>query len=291
MVIPFEVVQTVCVLAVGLGGALAVGHAMGTAWIALGVASTLLGAGCYAVAFFFVARERGLETNFHFYVTLALLLLLTGGGVLLSRPALSLVLAGLTIAAFWLGVRFGQLALTLQGGIFALAAAIASGLLASAAASLVATPPEPAAALTLPALAVLAALVTCLALPLPTRPSTRGATGARLVAAALALLGGVGLLIASVATSLAGTPPDAGILATVRTALLAVTALLVAWVSRLERWRDLGGLLYPVLVLGGVKLLVEDLRVSRPATLFLALALYGAALVAASRLARRPRDS
>jgi hypothetical protein len=42
-----------------------------------------------------------------------------------------------------------------------------------------------------------------------------------------------------------------------------------------------------VLAAGGLKLLVEDLPRSRPATLFIALALYGGALIVAPRLASR----
>jgi hypothetical protein len=47
-----------------------------------------------------------------------------------------------------------------------------------------------------------------------------------------------------------------------------------------------------VLVAGGLKLLAEDLRHSRASTLFVALALYGGALIVAPRLARavRPLD-
>jgi hypothetical protein len=42
-----------------------------------------------------------------------------------------------------------------------------------------------------------------------------------------------------------------------------------------------------VLAIAGAKLAVEDLPRSRPATLFLALALYGAALILVPRLRRR----
>ena len=42
---------------------------------------------------------------------------------------------------------------------------------------------------------------------------------------------------------------------------------------------------------GGVKLLVEDLPRSRPATLFIALALYGGALIVAPRLGRTGASS
>jgi hypothetical protein len=287
-VVPFEVIQTAAVLMAGLGGALAVAHANGTGAATLGLASATLGAGCYAVAFAFVDRKQGLESNFYLYLTLALVLVLTGGSVLLSRPVLSIVLAALAVAVTWLGARFARVALTLQGGVYGVATAVASGLLASAAFSLLATPAEPATALAFIPLTALAALLACLAIPAPVPPPAALATGARVVLASLAVLGGAGLLIAALAPLLAGTPPDRGVLATVRTGVLAGVAVLLAGASRTKRGEELGWLLYPALALGGVKLLVEDLRFSRPATLFLALALYGAALVAAPRLARRP---
>jgi hypothetical protein len=46
-------------------------------------------------------------------------------------------------------------------------------------------------------------------------------------------------------------------------------------------------LLYPLLAWGAVKLVVEDFSSSAPALLFVALALYGAALIVGPRMARR----
>jgi hypothetical protein len=65
-----------------------------------------------------------------------------------------------------------------------------------------------------------------------------------------------------------------------------------AWEYAQTRSRalELGWLLYPVLVAGGLKLLAEDLRYSRASTLFVALALYGGALIVAPRLARTVRS-
>ena len=56
--------------------------------------------------------------------------------------------------------------------------------------------------------------------------------------------------------------------------------------GRIARAFELGWLLYPVLIAGGLKLLAEDLRGSRASMLFVALAFYGAALIVAPRLAR-----
>ncbi|HEY5113807.1 MAG TPA: hypothetical protein VIJ45_06825, partial [Coriobacteriia bacterium] len=83
-----------------------------------------------------------------------------------------------------------------------------------------------------------------------------------------------------------GHGADAGVVATVRTSVLAAAALALAWAGRYRRFREAAWLLYPVLVVGGLKLLVEDLPRSRPATLFIALALYGGALIVAPRLGR-----
>ena len=99
-----------------------------------------------------------------------------------------------------------------------------------------------------------------------------------------------GWIIAVAAPALSSTPgggADAGIVATLRTSILAAAALALAWTGRHDRFREAGWLLYPVLVAGGLKLLVEDLPHSKPATLFLALALYGGALIAAPRLGHR----
>ena len=82
-------------------------------------------------------------------------------------------------------------------------------------------------------------------------------------------------------------PPAAGVLATLRTAVLATAAVLLACARRYERTAELGKLLYPVLWASGLKLLLEDFRYSEPAVLFVALGLFGAALVATARLVKR----
>lgn len=288
-VIPFEVVQTAAAVLVGLGGAIVVARASGTGETALGLASALLGAGGYAVAFAFVGRRQGLGTNFYFYATLALVLSLTGLGGLLSGSGLALALGVLSAATAWLGSRLSRLALTVHAAVYATGAAIVSGLLATAGTALVGAPgqtwvtPDPVAWV------VLGILFVCVVIPRPAKVEAAAwiAGVPRFVLALLAVVSAGGALVSVVAPALAGAPPDAGVLATVRTAVLAVAAVLVAFLSRYDLTRELGWLLYPVLLAGGLKLLTEDFRFSRPSTLFIALALYGGALVAAPRIAKR----
>jgi hypothetical protein len=66
-----------------------------------------------------------------------------------------------------------------------------------------------------------------------------------------------------------------------------VAALLIAWISRQARFREWAWLVYPLLVLIGLKMVAQDFKYSRPATLFIALAIYGTALIVAPRLRRR----
>ena len=110
----------------------------------------------------------------------------------------------------------------------------------------------------------------------------------RLLVTVLLVWSAGGWLISLIAPALpaAAGHPDAGILATIRTSVLAAAALALAWAGRFERFRESAWLLYPLLAIGGLKLLVEDLPRSRPATLFVALALFGGALIIAPRLSK-----
>jgi hypothetical protein len=63
--------------------------------------------------------------------------------------------------------------------------------------------------------------------------------------------------------------------------------LVVAGVGRHARFREWDWLVYPLLVGIGVKVVAQDFMHGRPATLFVALALYGAALIMAPRVRRR----
>jgi hypothetical protein len=98
------------------------------------------------------------------------------------------------------------------------------------------------------------------------------------------------ILIANSAPAIAGVPPAPGTLATLRTAVLCGVAVLLAIARRWPQTAALGWLAYPVLCAIGLKLVGEDLRHSEPATMFLALALFGIALVATARLVRRRSD-
>jgi hypothetical protein len=79
---------------------------------------------------------------------------------------------------------------------------------------------------------------------------------------------------------------DPGAAAVARTAVLAALALALAVAGARLPLAEARWLVYPVVGLAGVKLLTHDVRLGRPATLVVSLALYGLVLVLLPRLTR-----
>jgi hypothetical protein len=115
----------------------------------------------------------------------------------------------------------------------------------------------------------------------------------QLVLLAAVAWGASGVAVGWLVPPLAGAPPaaSAGAVATIRTAVWVAGALVLAWLGRRERFVEAGWLAYPALAATGLKILLEDLPRSRPATLFLAFALYGGALILVARGRQRPRST
>jgi hypothetical protein len=88
-----------------------------------------------------------------------------------------------------------------------------------------------------------------------------------------------------------GVVVDPAALAPLRTLVLAVAAILLAWICRFPRLKEAAWLVYPVLIAGGIKLLLEDVRAGRPMTLVISFALFGGALILAPRLVRRSKQT
>ncbi|HET8725582.1 MAG TPA: hypothetical protein VFM53_15390 [Anaeromyxobacteraceae bacterium] len=284
-VVPFEVVQTAAVIAVGIGGAVWVALRSGLGQGAFGVTALAFGAACYGVAFAFVERRQRIRENFWFYASVGLVLVPAGVALLAGEPVRSLALCGLSLAAAEAARRGGSRTLSAHAVLYAVLAGLASGLVAGSFQALflgaqVAWTPSFASVASLVAAAVVAALASRLprAQPLERIP----------VAAANALLalGAAGTAVAWLAPLVAGTGTStgAGALATLRTVVLVALVVAAAWAGRNPARVEVGWLAYPVLALTGLKMLLEDLPRGRPATLILAFACYGAALIAIPRI-------
>jgi hypothetical protein len=282
----FEIVQCAAATLLGLGGALAVAGAPFAR-----AAASLFGLGVALVSLRRALRdwrEPRLDRNGLFFSSLAVASLLLATSTSIPGPAY--LWTALAVVGFVSGSRLGQIALSLQGGVLLLAASASSGLLTGAgyAFGAPATASWPRASLSEPV--VVAAALVCAAWSLPDAPTWgpwRGAPRALSLFVALTGCGSAALHL--LGPLLAGGPGavrvDAAVLASVRTAVLSLSAVALGMIAR-KGLREALGLLYPLLVVAGIKLILEDFAHGRAGTLFVALAFYGCALIIAPRLAR-----
>ena len=285
-VIVFEVVQTVIVLLVGVGGALAVSRSAGSGSLVLGGSLVVLGGVAYLVSFAFLPRDSAAALNFYFYSSLALIFVLTGLAVSTDGAAQAMALTTLAVLLAIAWRRSGRVTLGGHAAVALVVASISGGLLTVA---------ETAFAGELPAIAVLgtAGFTLIVALTISgTRmagchlPRPFASDTPAIVIGLLALAGTAGAVTLVTGRAAGWSAADAGLLATARTALLSGLAVLAAWLHRPGRFSSIGTIAYPLLAAIGIKLVLSDLRDSSAATLFIALACYGAALVLVPRMHR-----
>ena len=255
---------------------------------AFGLAALGLGIAAYGLAFTPATRAaRG--SGHYFYSSLGLALMVGGTALLFSPGRAAIGWSLLAIALAWASGRFGRVSLSLHSTLLLFAACAGAGVLTTGLFTLLGDAaerwPRPAAL----QLFVAAAVVACLFIPVAQRSERWGplAVLPQLIVLLLALWSVAGLLVAALAPALAGVPAasaDLGTLAALRTTVLSLAAVVLAFSSRLRRWPEARWLAYPVLVAVGVKLLVDDFPNGRPLTLFIALALVGGALMGVSKL-------
>jgi hypothetical protein len=288
-ILPFEIAQTVGLLVSALGGAIWVAASTSTLELPLAIAMIGLAAGSYAVAFAFVPRHFGRPANFVFYSSLALLLIVAGGAFVASGFLNSLLWVALALGSGFLALRFRKSSLALHAAVYLFSGFVASGVLSLGMHALFLKVdkgwpvPSPGALLLLLACVAAAAIP-----PIERQGSFQLWTTAKLLI--LAELGWIGSALAMTATGLLflnDSQPDPATVAVARTAVLAVLTVTTAWASRfptLYPARLLCDALMGVLV---IKLMWEDFLRGRPSTLFVSLAIVGAALIVTSRLRRR----
>ncbi|MDH5456817.1 MAG: hypothetical protein OEY37_12130, partial [Gammaproteobacteria bacterium] len=257
----------------------------------VGIMGIVLGGGGYALAI--AKHTRDLRyINFFYYSTFGLVFLLVGTGLLIPLVWAAVIWALLAIVMAWFSGRKGWVSLSLQCTFLLLAASAGSGLLSSGLEALVGDPSNGWAVLEPTHIIVAVATVACLFVPVAQHSDRWGALSGlpQLLVLALSVWGVGGLIIAASAQLLAGTgstEPNLAVLAAIRTAILSVASVTLAVSSRHRRWPEARWLVYPVLVLVGIKLFVEDFPHGQPATLFVALAFVGTALLLVAPLLKR----
>jgi len=256
--------------------------------LALGVASLVVAVCCYGVSFPLLRLRPERRPAYLLMSSLGLVLAVGGCGLVLGSAGQAAVWSVLAVAGAWVSGRFRTVTLGLHAFLFAVLAAVVSGLLVDAGVAFVSTPSAGWPVVSPVAIAVLVALAVASSLRLPADSPFWG-KAARvpkflLLGAFIWAAGGAVLVV--LLPLVAGGENGAALVAAVRTAFVALMALVLAWSSRFARFREARWLVYVVLAAGAVKLLGEDLPLGRAGELFVALAVYGGALILAPRLAR-----
>jgi len=288
-VVSFEIAQTLALLVVAVGGAMWVAASRGTLEVPLAVLMLVLGAASYAVSFAFIPRRFARPANFVCYSSLALMLIVAGGALITSGLLNAILWVLLALASGLLAVHYRKSSLALHTAVFLFSGFAGAGVISLGFRSLVLKVERGWAS---PAEGAILLLVACVAAA-AIRPIERQGGFELWTAAKVMILGELGWIAATLMVSaigpaiLHGAAPDPALVAVVRTAVISGLTILTAWATRfptLSPGRHLCNALMGALVM---KLLWEDFRVGRPATLVVSLALVGAALILTPALRRR----
>jgi hypothetical protein len=288
----FETAQCALAFLISVGGGLQLTSHDARVAPALAILSLVCAAACYLVSFLML--DGGGEQhsrNFHTYSTFGILLALAGSRILLSGAAAAVAWSVLAVAAIWVGGIFLRLTLKVHGGIFLLLALGASSALEQAAGLLLGSRTWPGGA---PWAIWSGALTATLCYVIGTRHGAAVTPSWSSRALRILVAGTAVLLVAGIAAGLLtsgyhlifGEQATHSYCATLRTFVLSVTALLLAWAG--GRWDrpEFGRLVYPVMALGAYRMIGVDLQQDRTAALFLSLLLYGGALILLPKLIR-----
>jgi hypothetical protein len=270
----FEMAQ--CALAFGMCAA-----------AGLSLVILLCGAACYAVAFL---RLDSHGRNFHAYSTFGILLVLAGSRIVFPFEVSGPLWLALAVGCVWAGGAFGRLTLAVHGTIYLLLSVGLSGALLQAGEFVVGAATWPGTQdLALGIGASAAALCYVVSVRYT---GTRGEWNFQTLR--LALTGTLAWLLAGIAAGFAtaayhavfGQAATHAYCATLRTTVVSIAALLLAWGG--SRWNNLEflRLIYPAMILGAYRLVMHDLRQEHTVAFTLSLLVYGATLMALPRLKR-----
>ena len=249
----------------------------------LGIFCWVLAAICYGIAFLYFDREQEAR-NYHVYATWALVLVLSGGFLVLAPLPLALGLSIASVTAIVAGFRVARLTPEFHGLVYLAAAAMVSGLLGYGARALAGT--FPAAPGWIVWIVSTAALL-CYVIGGRFEGQRWNHRLLRLLAAMLAVSAAATFLVSGLVWLAAiGMTPSTSYVAVIRTLISCALALALAFTG--SRWEriELVWTAYGTLALVAVKLLFQDLPQGQSGSIALSIFLYAAALIIVPRVAR-----
>jgi hypothetical protein len=275
----FAFVQAAATIAFGLGGAVAGSTNHAGIRLTIGILSAISAGVTYGLGVTSRVRRQS-SSDTHFFTSMGLALAIAACGLLIPDALWPLSLAGAAIVLMWFGGQARLAALAAHSILLLFGAAVLFGLPSWVAEAWTSSTRQLPPA-SLPAFFTIASAVACFALSWRHAPSTALAAGRTMIGGLVLVVSGTAVL--SWVAPLVATPrPSPDLIPTLRTAVLAGMACLAAWSAR-SRVSELKWLAYPLIAAGGLKLIVQDLRQSPPALVFVALTMFGVALILVSR--------
>ncbi len=287
----FEIVQGLLAIGISFLAAVTAFHVGRDILFEAGLMALAVCGGAYALAFTPQTRaDRG--RNFYFYSTIGLILVVAGSALVVSPGTAAVAWSLLALVMAWCSGRYGRVSLSLQCTFLLLAAGIGSGILASGFHALAGDALTNWPVLQTGHIFIALITVVCLFIPVAQRSDHWGVSAGipQLLVLALSVWEVGGLLVVFLAPFIANLQTaDVNLarLAALRTGVLAASSVTLALSSRFKRWPEARWLVYPVLILVGFKLFLEDLPNGQPVTLFIAFGLVGSALIMVAKLLRR----
>lgn len=279
----FEIVQIVVAFLLAWSGILRATH--DAAAPEVGIFCLLAAAGCYFLAF---ARfdKAAQPRDYHVFSTWAAGFLLAGSFLCFPPETRALWLGVTAVAATFAGVRRGRFTLGFHGALYLSAAALVSGLLEHIGRLLIGQPPMPAGWVVWMTAAFTLACYAIACRPMREPAPQRLERSLRLIFAALAAYTVAAVALAAVRLV---QPLGGARLAAVRTLVLCMTAISLAWSGSHWGRSELIWLAYSAIAFCTLKLLLEDLQAGSAVSLAFSLFFYGMAWVLVPRLARSGR--
>ncbi len=287
----FDVIQSVFVLVVGFIGAIRIGSSGIIGANILGWCTLVTAAGYYTVAFTVVHQKHGRGRGFFYFASLALIFLFIGSRTLAEGSWLAWCWIILGLVAAILGGKFDRLTLRAHSAVYLILASFQTGMFRTALDSYLGSPTSSWLALDTSGFVALLVMTGCYWIlvisqrPLVLTPYLRLP---RFFVAIMCLMGFSSLAIIFLVIIFTGTPPAASAptVAVIRTGIMSIAILGLAFAGRRKSLMELGWLVYPLLALGLGKLLWEDLRSGNPMAMSISFALFGTALILAPRVLR-----
>jgi len=292
----FEILQSLGCLVAGYLGAVLLQRSSGGDIEVLGWPAIIVAAGSYAVAFVFVRRRQGRRLNFFYFAWLGFLLTVTGTALVLPDRWLPYLWGALGVVAGATGGHFDRWTLRLHCAAYLIGAAVVAGLPGVVFDAFLAPAADTWRRMGVSGLTAWLMAVLSYVLLVATQRHRALTAWRRLPRFLLVgpVLAGAGALLVSVLVGWLGAAVPGSqdaLIAAVRTAVLAVTTVILAALGRNRDISELSWFVNPLLIATGLKLLVEDLRRGTPISLFLGFACFGIALIVAPRLRRRRADA